>query len=168
MESLPQEIEDRQEYFTGGQIDEVSVALRFFGDDLDPGVVSGLLESEPTKAWRKGDVIGHKRSQRVAKTGAWILSGERNTEHPLEEEIRALFERLPKTSNIWERLGQYQGDLFCGLWLGTWNHGLELSSQIAKEIADRHLTLKLDIYCMDVSPRDFENAQLANGGLTSV
>ena len=148
MESLPQEIDNRLEYFAGGPVDEVSVALRFFGDELNPEIVSGLLESEPTKAWRKGDVIGHKRSQRTAKTGAWILAGERSTERSLEDEIRALLERLPKTLSIWERLGQYRGDLFCGLWLETWNRGLGLSSQVTEEIAARHLALELDIYCM--------------------
>jgi Domain of unknown function (DUF4279) len=58
----------------GGDVDETSVSLRFFGDDLDPDEISKLLNCQPTVGYRKGDVMPDSRRRKIAGTGSWLLS----------------------------------------------------------------------------------------------
>ncbi|MCI0661806.1 MAG: DUF4279 domain-containing protein [Acidobacteria bacterium] len=130
----------------GGEIDESSVSLRFFGDDLDPDEISDLLNCQPTDACRKGDILPDERYHIVAKTGSWRLSGEIRDD-PLEKQILELFDRLSGDLEIWRKLThQYNGDLFCGLWLEDLNRELAFTPELMNKIAERGLTLNLDIY----------------------
>jgi len=98
----------------GGEIDESSVSLRFFGDDLDPNEISELVNCQPTHAYRKGDTLPDERYYRVAKTGSWRLKCEIRAD-PLEKQILELFDRLSSDHENWRKLTrQYNGDLFCG------------------------------------------------------
>ena len=61
----------------GGTIDETSVSLCLYGDDLDPDEISRILGVCPTHAHRKGEER-RSRSPRAQKpppykSGAWIL-----------------------------------------------------------------------------------------------
>jgi hypothetical protein len=130
----------------GGEIDESSVCLRFCGDDLDPDEISGLLNCQPTDAFRKGDILPDERYHWVAKTGSWQLKCEIRGD-PLEKQILELFDRLSGDLEIWRKLTrQYYGDLFCGLWMEALNRGLTFSPELMNQIAERGLTLDLDIY----------------------
>ncbi len=127
-------------------IDATSVTLRLFGDDLDPDEVSRKLGGQPTLARRKGDVIPDE-TKRVAETGSWLLSSERQSKNTLESQIEALFNRLTADVAVWRDLaGRYHADLFCGLWSEAWNRGLELSPEVVAAIGERGLRLGLDIY----------------------
>jgi hypothetical protein len=137
-------------FLCGGEVDEVSVSLRFFGDDLDPDTITSLLMCEPTTAYRKGDTITGTKYDRVAKTGAWMLNGKWNAQLKLEEQIHALFDRLSNAPEVWRQLTtRYDSDLFCGLSLHDWNRGLELSPEVMKRISERGIALNLDIYFTD-------------------
>jgi hypothetical protein len=133
----------------GGEIDTTSVTLRFFGDDLDPDDLSRILGAEPTLSRRKGEVIPD-RDGRVAETGSWLLSSEQQSSTPLEEQIDNLFQRLTDDIEVWRQLSSaYRGDLFCGLWLESWNRGLELSPEALQRIAARGLRVGFDIYYVE-------------------
>jgi hypothetical protein len=137
----------------GGEIDSTSVTLRFFGDDLDPVDVSRMLGAEPTLQRRKGEVIPDP-SQRVARTGSWLLSSERQSKSSLESQIEHLFERLTDDMEVWRQLSsKYRGDLFCGLWSESWNRGLELSPAVLQRIAARGLRVGFDIYFVEERDR---------------
>lgn len=145
LEPPPQPSPDDLVYFAGGQVDEACVSLRFFGDDLNPDWISQLLRLQPSLARRKGDVIPDKRYYRTAKTGIWLLSGT-SSNLDLAEQIGLLFDQLPADPQIWQQLRPYKGELFCGLWIRTWNRGLVLSSELVQQIAEKQLALDFDIY----------------------
>jgi Domain of unknown function (DUF4279) len=131
----------------GGEFDQSSIDLRFFGDDLDPDEISKLLNCQPTHGYRKGDILPDKRYHIVAKTGSWRLSSEKRNDLTLEKQIHELFDRLSSDLEIWRKLTrQYSGDLFCGLWMYDMNRELELSPELMNQIAERGLKLGLDVY----------------------
>lgn len=133
----------------GGEIDATSVTLRFFGDDLDPDELTRLLGAKPTVQRRKGDVIPD-RDGRVADTGSWLLSSERQSHKALELQIGGLFARLTDDVAVWRDLvARFKSDLFCGLWSESWNRGLELSPDILLQISDRGLRVGFDIYFVE-------------------
>jgi len=137
-------------YLAGGEVDETSVSLRFSGDALDPDEISKLLNCQPTISYRKGDVLPDKRYRRVAQTGMWGLSGKKTGEISLEKQIFQLFSRLTDDLEIWLKLtSQYHSDLFCGLFMESWNRGIDFSPQLMAQISARGLTLDLDIYYVE-------------------
>ena len=128
-------------------VDSTSVTLRLFGEDLDPDEISGLLGSRPTLSRRKGDPVLDESVRRLAETGSWLLSSERQSKNNLESQIAALFGRLTQDLAVWRDLGaRYRVDLFCGLWCSEWNRGFELSREIVRAIAERGLRVGYDIY----------------------
>ena len=138
-------IGERELIWIGGDIDRVSVTLRFSGDDLDPAFVSTLLGAEPTQAFRKGDMISRKHSQSVSQTGRWHLRRPQSKGALLEEQINELLSMVSSDLSAWRELEKYNGDLFCGLFLNEWNRGCRLSSGMIRKIAERRLILDLDI-----------------------
>ena len=49
-------------WIAGGEIDECSVSLRFFGNDLDPNLMTTIMGIDPTISYRKGDIFHGKIS----------------------------------------------------------------------------------------------------------
>ena len=77
----------------------------------------------------------------------WGLSGEKTGWVSLEKQIFQLFRRLPNDLEIWQKLtSQYHSDLFCGLYMGNWNRGIDFSPELMAQISARGLTLSLDVY----------------------
>jgi hypothetical protein len=131
-------------------VDVTSVTLRFFGDDLDPEMLSTSLGSPPTNARKKGDAIGIPEAAVAAKTGSWLLSSERQSSSALEAQIHALFDRLTDDLAVWKDLSEkYRGDLFCGLWSKEFHRGLELSPFVLERITERGLRVAFDVYFVD-------------------
>src|SRR5262245_31724226 len=131
-------------YLAGGEVDQTSVSLRFSGDDLDPDEISKLLSCHPTDSHRKGDVLPDKRYHRVAETGMWRLSGKKTGKVSLEKQIFDLFNRLSDDNEVWRTLtNQYNSDLFCGLFLESWNRGIDFSPELIAQISARGLILEI-------------------------
>ena len=131
----------------GGEVDECSVSLRFFGEDLDPNVITSILGIHPTKSCRKGDIFHGKVYDRIEKIGKWLYSIKPCAGVSLEDQINNLFDRLPADLEVWRELTtRFEADLFCGLWLKQWNRGLDFSPETLKRIAERGLSIGLDIY----------------------
>lgn len=137
-------------WVAGGEIDEVCISLRFFGDDLDPYQLTQLLGSESTGSYRKGDVLRGKKYDRVMPTGSWFLSTPRSATASLDAHINSLLDCVTSDLDIWRELTQkYDSDLFCGVWLFRWNRGVDLEPETLKRMADRRLRLGLDIYYIE-------------------
>jgi len=131
----------------GGEVDETSVGLRFFGDDLDPDELTQLLGHAPSRVFRRGDVYRGKRHDYVYKTGVWYLNVARSRQGSLENQIVSIFDQLTDDLAKWQALTQrYEADLFCGLWFENWNRELLFSPELMQSIAERGLYLHLDIY----------------------
>jgi hypothetical protein len=135
------------EFQAGGDIDEVSVSLRVASPNLEPTEVTALLGVEPTFAARKGDRRRSGSVEVVQRTGIWIFALPESREWELADAIRTLLARLPEDLAVWERLrAKAKIDVFCGLYLEHWNRGVDLSPELLRQLADRGLTLGLDIY----------------------
>jgi len=144
--SPPPSLEDTV-LLAGGEVDEYHICLRFFGDDLDPDAVSSVLGVQPTSSCRKGDLFRGKVSERIEKTGKWLLRLPEKPGEPFEPQIDALLNTLTQDLSVWRTLTQkYNADLFCGVWLRNWNRGMGLSPQLMARLAERGLELGLDIY----------------------
>lgn len=142
------DVDERYRWQTGGEIKKVSVSLRFIGDELNPDEVTSMLKCQPTKAFRKGNTIPDEKYQRTATTGGWILQSSLSDRENIEKHIIALFSSVSNEMHIWQYLtGRYRADLFIGIFMEDWNQGIELSSDLIKQITERHLKLSFDIYC---------------------
>ena len=68
----------------GGEIDETSISLRFFGDKLEPNETTEKLKCQPTDAHKKGEIVPNKFKPRIVRTGSWLLSNDKSSERNLE------------------------------------------------------------------------------------
>jgi hypothetical protein len=132
-----------------GELSETRASLRFFGDDLDPDEITRLLGKRPSVAERKGDVIRRKPPlpNRIVQRGSWRLAVTDAFPGNLDAQIAELLAGATPDLDIWRQLAAaYHGDVFCGLFLKTYNEGLSLSPLTLASLGDRGLVLDLDIY----------------------
>ena len=129
----------------GGEVDECSLLLRFFGDNLDPDAVSAMLGVDSTESFRKGDLVKEGESARRA-TGAWLLDCEKTTD-TVDGQVMLLFGDLTDDLGIWESLAEsYVAEIKCHLFLRRWNRATILSQSTIEAVGARHLRLHFDIY----------------------
>lgn len=139
----------------GGEVERIKVSLRFSGDELDPEFISNLLGCQPTKSYRKGDVLSSKRSSRIAQTGFWSLREEEEA-GTLETKVRRLLNQISNDPAAWNSLSGFQGNIFCGVFIEDWNRGFSLSSELMQDLVERKLTIDFDIYCNNFLEDDDE------------
>jgi hypothetical protein len=137
------------EFVIGGPIGRIKVSVRVIGDDLDPAEVTRLFGVEPTFAARRGEARERHGRPIVQRTGVWFhaLTVDPTEEWELADAVDTLLARLPADPAIWRALGsRYQLDVFCGLFLRSENQGADLPPATLAALAERGLTLGLDIY----------------------
>jgi hypothetical protein len=131
----------------GGPIQDATVSLRLFGDDLDPAEVTTLLGTQPTEARKKGEIIDQSRYHLQARTGSWILRSRLDRSTLLAKQIEALLDLVTSDIEVWRKLtNRYSVDLFCGVFLDEDNRGFDLPSQLVVRLAERGLSIGVDIY----------------------
>lgn len=119
------------------------------GDAVDPAEVTRLLGVQPDLAARKGDPVQRGDRMMIQRSGIWsyALGDGSSTEWELDDAITTLLGRLPADPAVWADLGRrFRLDLFCGVFLGSPNQGCVLLPSTLRLMADRGLTLSLDIY----------------------
>jgi hypothetical protein len=127
-------------------IAETLASLRFNGDDLEPEALTSQLGGPPSRSWRKGEVFGAKRTNR-RRTGAWLLEAERREPGDLDRQIDEIFSKLTVDMSVWRDLAsRYHPDLFVGLFLEKSNEGIELNDASLSLLADRGVSVGLDVY----------------------
>ena len=131
-----------------GWLKEMSVSLRFYGDELVPEEVTALIGGDPTVGAKKGSMFTTSAGKsKIAQTGMWRLQQERSVPGDIETQIVDLFAKLTDDLNVWQSLtSRFESDLFCGLWLDGFNSGQSLDARTIALISDRSLKLDLDIY----------------------
>ena len=138
----------------GGPIDRVVVTLRLYGESLDPDEVTKMLGCQPTFAIRRGEVFPRGRYRRFATTGMWHLHGDRPENEDLEVQVQFLLGRVTRDESVWEDLAQrFRIDMNCGVFLGAWNRGFELSVPLLTELSRRRLMIGFDVYSHSPEPR---------------
>ena len=134
----------------GGPVDKFKITLRIQGEDLDPAEISTLLGCAPTVAERKGLPVSFGDGSRIANKGRWSLTidskdcGERDD---VEDGIKVLLSLLPNDVTLWASLtNAFSVDVFCGIFIASSNRGFEISTEVSKMLADRHLKIGFDLY----------------------
>ena len=131
----------------GGELLHCRVTLRIKGETLDPEEITRLLGADPTRSRKKGDIRPHPRWHIEERAGSWQLESSLEPGIALEQHINTLLDKVTSDLSVWTELAVRFGmDLYCGLFLDSWNRGLELSPETLQRITERHLTLGLDIY----------------------
>jgi hypothetical protein len=125
----------------------VTVSLRVCGDSLDPDEITRLLGERPNHGVSKGQEFPLGSVRARAPTGVWSLTLEGAETKSIDNQIRALFERVSSDREVWRNLArQYSTELFVGVFQSELNQGLVVSRGVLQEIAERELQLGLDIY----------------------
>ena len=130
-------------------VDSSVMCLRFFGDDLDPDEITGLLGRKPTSSERKGDVrVGKVTGQRlIARQGGWRLQASDQSGSDLESQLAEILAGMTRDIRVWVDLtSRFEADIFCGLFMKETNEGLAASPQALLLLGERGLKLSLDIY----------------------
>lgn len=135
----------------GGPIDEISVSLCIYSDDLDPEEVPRTLGVAPTRAHRKGDPIKSRKPgpspTGTYRSGAWILTLRGEAHQNPEDLTSALLDQLPDDETLWAGLAaRYCVQVRYGLHMEAWNRGFGLSPVLVTRIARTHAEMDFDIY----------------------
>ena len=122
--------------------------MGFYGDDLDPAEITALFGVTPTVGVAKGGYwLTSMGAEKVAHTGSWRINADGREPADLNRQIEGLLAPLTPDLAVWRELtNRFRGVMFCGLWLQTYNDGLELSPRVLASVAERGLLLDLDIY----------------------
>ncbi len=134
-----------------GELSRSAVSLGFWDDNLDPTLVSDLLECEPTVGVAKnGEWVTATGATKIAYTGFWRIKVARRSPGDLDGQIREVLSLVTSDLSRWDRLPTFEKSrLFCGLFLADANEGSSISSETLAMIAERRLSLELDIYSAD-------------------
>jgi len=126
---------------------QASACLRFFGDDLQPKLVSRLMDSRPTEAWRKGELFARDGVVTRRPTGGWVLFSPEDASGDLNQTIQALLLGVTRDRGVWENLcRRFHADIRCGLFPDQISQSAQLSPRTLSMLGVRRLRLNLDIY----------------------
>lgn len=135
--------------FYMGPVRRTDATLRISGDDLNPADVSHQLGCQPTSARVTGKVrVGEQTgTEGKAHPGIWRLQAAARSPENLNGQVNELLGQLTSDLEVWHDLARrYRIDLFCGVFLGSGNEGLELSPDSLMALGQRGIKLGLDIY----------------------
>jgi hypothetical protein len=129
-------------------IHETAASLRFFGDNLDPEVITATLGRVPTVAVKKGGAwLTSRGAEKTARTGSWRLQVARRQPGDLDGQIMELLAGMSQDMDAWRDFSaRYRGNIFCGLFLANGNEGVSLRTETLAALGARGLILDLDIY----------------------
>lgn len=131
----------------GGEVDECSIMLRFFGEDLEPATITALLGVPATSSYRKGDACCSNGKRLNWPTGFWVLDCERTTDTADNQIQKLLQHDLPVDLTIWRSLTQsFIAEMKVHLFLARWARGTILAANTIQLLAERGLRLHFDIY----------------------
>ena len=134
------------------QLHRSVVTLRISGDDLDPDEITRLLGASPTKAQSKGEKIVGKNLVRIAHVGLWRIAASDRTPEEMNGQIREILSQMTGDLAVWQGITKrYHADLFCGLYIRSWNEGLSISADSVEALGVRGIELNLEIYREDNS-----------------
>ena len=76
-----------------------SVALRFFGDDLEPDEITAVLGIQPTESHRRGDIRRTRSGRAIGewREGAWLYKEKSDDVESIEEALASFVQKLSES-----------------------------------------------------------------------
>jgi hypothetical protein len=135
------------------QADEIYCELVILDCD-DPQKITGLLEIEPSKIVKKGDIKNADpkgiHAPVLEKRHAWIWMSSLPTNTDVEDHISFMLKQLSPKANILAQLSkEYALELALYGYAYHSQVGMHISAAQLKKIADMGLELDLDIYSLE-------------------
>ena len=128
----------------GGPANDSRASLCIYSDDIDIDTISRLLECEPTKAHRRGDMVGKSKTT-PAKIGLWSLDAP--SELSFENKLGYLISSTTPKRKAWDELAtNHKIWLRCAIFLHSWTEGFGLPAKLIAEIGHRHWEFGLSMY----------------------
>ena len=129
-------------------VSKTALSLRFMGDELAPLELSRALRCEPDLGVAKGGIWHTPRgTEQTARTGMWHKHVTKRSPGDLEAQLTELLALVTDDLGVWRQLTtRYRADVFCGLFLSSYNEGIELRPKFLSDLSARGLLLGLDIY----------------------
>lgn len=131
-----------------------TASFQLSGPKLDPDVVTRAVEVEPSRAWRRGDLIG-PGNDRTRRQGSWSLDSKRvlsPQDAHLDEHMRWLLDQLePRTNQLKDAVTEQElkAEVWSAVYMEGANVDFELPPTTLARIAALGATLRLDIYAPD-------------------
>lgn len=140
------EIEPEVVLTVGGPLDEVSVSLCLYGEDLIPDEITAILKCEPTSSHVKGNRKGPRSPP--AKQGGWFLNERASAPESVDGLVLSLLARVPDDPEFWRSLHlRYAVQLRFGLFQSAWNRGFGLEPSTVSRISHIGAAVVFDVYC---------------------
>jgi|JI9StandDraft_2_1071091.scaffolds.fasta_scaffold178102_2 hypothetical protein len=136
-------------------LNHVTVSLRIFGDEVDPGEITKLLGREPEIGRTKGQVIVTSSGrERVERKGRWVVRNIRRDPGDLNAQIVEILESTTSDVDVWRSIAaRHHVDIFCGLFLSADNEGVALAPETMKLVGERGIKVWLDVYAPERRPQ---------------
>jgi hypothetical protein len=158
----------------GGPFNRCFFILEIFADELDPDVITSLLNIKPTKSYKKGQE--RPRGSQYYTIGGWIIdSGEVLIAE--DEDESQHFERwlaeLPEDSAAWDQIHNLaEARVRLVGYTDQMNAEFRITTQVSRGLANRNLELIVDPYLeldedhgeCDQAPSETEQDATSNGG----
>lgn len=126
-------------------VDEASVSLCVFGEDLDPAEVTRLLGVAPTRTHRRGDRT--EAQSRPSVQGAWIRQVRCEAPVTPEAALRRLLDSIPRDHDAWLQLAaeaSVQVRVACHF--TRWNKGFSFSPDVVRRLGELGLEVRFAFY----------------------
>lgn len=122
-----------------GELRNITISFRIISNTHTIDDVTRIIGVEPTgnKVFRRGD---------TTKT-IWYVEETSNQEQSIDTRIRSLVASVTAARDTWPKeTTHWRKELFCGLFLETWNEGCTLSSATLQLLVQDNIDLSFDIY----------------------
>ncbi len=133
------------ELIAGGPVDETSITLAIYGEDLVPEDISHLLCCQATCHIRRGEL----RTPRSTpyQQSAWFFEQEGQAPCTAEDIIKKILSNVSTDSALWQALSsRYEVQLRIAIHMENWNKGFDLSAEMIQTIARLGAKMVFDIY----------------------
>ena len=146
----------RRSISIGGPIDDASVSLGIYGDDLDPEEITRILGLSPTSSHRRGDRM--RPDGAPFQTGAWGYQvASDDAPEAADLVLGRLLDRLPSDPALWTGLGQqYDIRIFFCIGFEGWNKGFCLSARNIQRSATLGVRVEFDLYASENKPPELD------------
>jgi hypothetical protein len=124
------------------------VSLKITGFVCSPEEISQILEMQPTRIWRKGELIHDRLQVRHGENG-WMRSSGLTPDKSTEEQVRALIHALVPAKERFATLPDEAAvSILCVVYSEYGRPDISLPAGLVRKIADIGAGVEFDLYCM--------------------